>query len=383
MKLKILALACVLSTSAFNEEIANVCTDPIAKVCTSTVKARLAKQARIRLLKEEISKEASLNAAPKIAKMKSEVPVFRLIRRATREIKIYNKEVMASAKKRIGGLETIVTSPAYVNLLKSNLKQAIDESKFDSITKSNFKNTIDSIVIGNFSEFLDRANLEDDPKLREILSNPCGSNGLVQNAFATELLNENTKEKEKYVLICPGFLLTLAEESSDEERLNSIIHVISHEMGHHIDNSSVGNQYYARYLACVANGYVDAFGKSKEDEKFCKKNDKNPIACTGKVILSHSGEIIADAWGIKATAVHARNKGYSFEQTSDLITSSWNNLCTRRELRGKELEQELKEDGIHPLGDFRIGTLLRMDTGLTEYLGCGADVLNGKPICNF
>jgi hypothetical protein len=362
MKLKLLALACVLTTAsvAFNASAeSTVCSDPLTKICTETYGQRYVREQAITQLKAEISYEANKNAAPKIEEMKKEVSKWRFIRRAVRSFKITNQEIMASAKKRISGFETAVTSPENIALLKKYMKQAIDESKFDQVTKNNFKTTIDSIIIGNFSDFLDRANLEDDSKLVDILMNPCGSDGLVSNAFATTL------NKDKYVLICPGFLLTLSGESTPEEKLNSVLLTISHEMGHHIDNSKVGNEIYKPYLTCLSNNYADKLNKTKDDAKFCKKN---PEACNLKVVESHSGEIIADTWGGKVVEIHARSQAYSSAQTEELVVETANQFCGSG------------DEGIHPTGDFRITTLLRMNTDLMGTLGCGQEAAV-KTVC--
>jgi hypothetical protein len=363
MKLKLLVLACAVTTATFSFNASansSVCADPLAKICTETYPQRVVRDAAIQNLKYEISQEANKNAAPRIEEMKKEVSKWRFIRRAIRSYKITNQEIMASAKKRISGFETAVTSPENIALLKKYMKQAIDESKFDQVTKNNFKSTIDSIIIGNFNDFLDRLNLEDDAKLTDILMNPCGSDGLVSNAFATTL------NKDKYVLICPGFLLTLSGSSSPEEKLNTVLLSISHEMGHHIDNSKVGKEIYKPYLSCLANNYADQLNKSKDDAKFCKKN---PAECNYKVVESHAGEIIADTWGAKVVNIHARTQGYSSGETETLVVDTLNQLCGSG------------DEGTHPTGDFRMTTLLRMNTDLMSTLACGQEAAV-KTVCS-
>ncbi|MGZ3808778.1 MAG: hypothetical protein ACXVCE_11890, partial [Bacteriovorax sp.] len=198
-----------------------------------------------------------------------------------------------------------------------------------------------------------------------MLGNACGSDGLIDNAFATTL------KGDRYVLVCPGFLITLNQTASDSERFNSILHAISHEMGHHIDNSKVGNELYAPYLNCLSKNYSDSFKKSKSDEKFCKSNEKDPAKCSAKVALSHAGELIADQWGIRVTAIHVKAENYSFGETDQMLTDSWSKLCGTG------------DEGIHPAGDFRIGTLMRKNPGITDYLGCNQSETDLKPACTF
>ncbi len=366
MKSKTLLLACVLSASAFSfnafSQESKVCADPLKTICTDTVAQRAQRDVYINGLKKEIATEAEKNAAPRIAEMKKQYGgPLNYFRRLIRSYKIQNQEIMKSAKSRIGGLETVVTNPKNVSLLKNYMKQAIDESNFNQTTRANFKTTIDQIVIGNFSDFLERTGLEDD-FLGQLLNNACGSDGMVANAFAT------TIDKQKYVLICPGFLITLSQTANEQERLNSILHAISHELAHHIDNSKVGDEVYKPYLSCLSENYIDQFNSTSDDKKFCKKKAKTQEECNMKVTTTHGGELIADQWGIKVLAIHARTQGYSVAQTDSLLTSSWANLCGTG------------DEGIHPTGDFRIGTLLRVNPGISDYLSCNNSGVT-KPAC--
>jgi hypothetical protein len=241
------------------------------------------------------------------------------------------------------------------------MNQAIDESRFDAATKTKFKEIQSTIVIGNFADFLERTNLENN-FLAQLLSNACGSDGLVDNAFATTLGDQ------KYVLICPGFLITLSQDANPSERFNSILHAISHEMGHHIDNGKVGNEVYSPYLSCLADNYSDGFKRTEDDTKFCKKNEKDVAACNNKVVLSHAGELIADAWGIKVTEIHSRKENYSFAESDSMLVSSWNKLCGTG------------DEGIHPSGDFRIGTLMRVNPEISNLLACNNNTIT-RPAC--
>jgi hypothetical protein len=198
-----------------------------------------------------------------------------------------------------------------------------------------------------------------------VLGNACGSDGLVENAFATTL------KGDRYVLICPGFLITLNQSANNTDRFNSILQAISHEMGHHIDNSKVGDELYTPYLNCFAENYSDKFNKSSDDKKFCKANEKDADKCNFKVALSHSGELIADQWGIEVTAIHAKSENYSTGEADQMLTESWAKLCGSG------------DEGIHPTGDFRIETLMRKNPLITKYLGCNTSESNDKPACTF
>lgn len=340
----------------------SICTDALQRVCNETEAQRANRDKYVKALKDDISIEAAKNAAPRIEQMKKDIKPIHFIKRFLAQIRIRNQEIMKAAKNRIKGFETVVTDNNNVEKIKNYMYRAIDTSNFDSITKSKFKETIRSIVVGNFADFLERTDLENNV-LAQILGNACGSDGLIDNAFAT------TIKGERYVLICPGFLITLNQTASDEERFNSILQAISHEMGHHIDNSKVGNELYAPYLNCLANNYSDKFNRTKDDEKFCKKNDVTK--CNSQVVLSHAGELIADQWGIKVTALHAREQSYSIDQTEQMLTDSWAKLCGSG------------DEGIHPTGNFRIGSLMRKNPDINSTLSCLSSETDAKPACTF
>lgn len=359
-----LATLSTVSFSAMAASGASVCSDPLQRICKDTLAQRKEREVYVSKLKNEISQEASLKSAPRIDEMKKKVKPYRLIKRFLESTKIRNQEIMASAKKRIGGFEAVVTNNENVSKIKNYMYQAIDGTQFDTTTKANFKNVVKSIVVGNFNDFLQRTDLEDNV-LAQILSNACGSDGLVDNAFATTL------KGDRYVLICPGFLITLNQAATDGERFNSILQAIAHEMGHHIDNGDAGNAIYAPYLGCLANNYSDRFNKTKDDEKFCKKNEKEPAKCNDQVVLSHAGELIADEWGIAVTALHAKAESYSVADADQMLTDSWAKLCGTG------------DEGIHPTGDFRIGTLMRKNQEINNLLSCSSSETDAKPVCSF
>lgn len=356
----------VFSTISFKalalEQNSSVCADPIKRICTDTISQRKDRDAYVKVLKQEIAQEAAVNAAPRIEAMKHKISRIHFIKRMIQSYKIRNQEIMNSARKRIGTIESVVTSEDNIKKIKNYLAEAIDTSAFDELTKVNFKNVMKSVTIGNFNDFIEKTGLEDNA-LAQLLGSACGNDGLVENAFATKIKNE------RYVLICPGFLITLSQSPTETERFNSIIFAISHEMGHHIDNSNVGNDLYGNYLSCLSNNYADQFKRSKDDEKFCKTKAKSKDECDMKVTLSHSGELIADGWGLRALNLHMRYEQYSTLEADQLITDSWAKLCGST------------DEGTHPTGDFRITTLLRLNPNISEYLGCYNSEASDKPAC--
>ena len=365
MKSKTLLFAFVVSASAFSfnafSQEEQFCNNPLKTICVDTKDQRKERDSYITKLKEEIANEAEKNAAPKISEMEQQNRgPLRIFKRMFRRYKIKNQEIMKSAKSRINGIETVVTDPKYNSLLKNYMNQAIDQTNFTEATRTKFKKEIDSIIIGNFGDFLEKTNVENS--FIGQLFNPCGSDGMVANAFATKI------KDEKYVLICPGFLITLSQSPSEQEKLNTILLAITHEMGHHIDNNAVGDEVYMPYLACLSSNNSSQFSKTKKDEKYCNKKSVSSAECNMKVVKSHSGELIADQWGIKVLAIHAKTEGFSGAQNVELLTNSWASLCGTT------------DEGIHPTGDFRIETLLRTNPEISSSLSCNNSAIK-KPSC--
>ena len=343
----------------------NICAKTVETVCSGTQMQRAYGEKLLVQLKEQVAQEALELAIPKIEMLEKN-----LIKDSEKEeliFKTINQETMRVAKNKFARLESTVVTPQTVSLIKGYMAQAIDESTFNEAAKSYFKKTIQEVIVGNFADFLDKSGIE---KLDEVLNedderNLCGPDGLMDNAFATEVGGQ------KYVLICPGLLLTLEQNTNAQERLKSIIQILAHEISHHIDTRRVGTVPYAPYLMCMATHYGDKLKTHAIDEEFCRENADKPLVCEGKRVVRHSGELIADAWGIKVLNIHARKQNLSSLGVSDLISKSLVTTC------GKA------DDGVHPSGNFRIETLIKMDSEMSQNLGCAKAASQSKPTCSF
>ena len=370
MNSKKLLLACVLSVSAFTHNAysqeSKICSNALQTICTDTKVERAANQKNIEAIKKEISEVASAAAAPRIEVMKNENKGIRkFLKRLFSSMSIMNQEIMKAAKTRIGGIESLVNDPNNVALIKNNLKQAIDESNFNEATREKFKEKVDSIVVGNFGNFIEK--IEASAQEGQRMPNYCGSDGMTENAFAVVI------NKENYVLICPAFLITLSQTENDQEKLSKLIMLLTHEMGHHFDDRSFGRRTYESYLSCIADNYSSNLNKSKDDAKFCKEMAKKKYdskICDTRVVTSHMSELIADQWAIKALAVYAKNQQKSVSEFDSLLVANWSGLCGT------------KDEGIHPTGDFRIGTLLRINQEISDQLSCNNTEVK-TPACSF
>ena len=343
----------------------SVCSNPLQRICADTSNQRYERNLYIADLKKEIATEAIKNSLPRIAKMKKKIKPIHFFKRMIQATLIRNQEIMNSAKRRIVGFESAVTNAENILKIKNYLYLAIDNSSIAFSAKDDFKQIIQSVIVGNFNDFIERENLEDNI-FAQRLENICGADGLVDNAFSTNF------KGDRYVLICPGFLITLSQAATDSDRFNNMLHTIAHEMGHHVDNRHYFNiDVYGPYLNCISKNYSNYFNRSNEDIKFCRMNSSTQDACNQKITMSHSGELIADEWGIAATALHAKTQNYSFSETDKMLTDSWAKLCGAQ------------DEGIHPTTEFRIENLLRKNPEIVNYLSCLKSETNLIPTCTF
>ncbi len=343
----------------------SICSNPLQRICGDTFNQRRDRNSYITNLKKEIIDEARINSLPRIAEMKKKIKPIHFYKRTIRAALIRNQEIMASAKRHIVGFESVVTSVENISKIKNYMYQAIDNTHIDFLAKNDFKNIIQSIVVGNFDDFIKRENLEGS-LFAQRLENICGTDGLIDNAFSTTL------NGDRYVLICPGFLITLSQTASDSDRFNSVLHTIAHEMGHHIDNGHYfTSDVYAPYLNCISKNYSNYFIGSNEDKKFCRTKSTILDSCNRKITLSHSGELIADEWGIAVSALHIKAQNYSVFEAEQMLTDSWAKLCGAQ------------DEGIHPTTNFRIENLLRKNPEIVNYLSCLKSETSSNPTCTF
>lgn len=349
-------------TNAQQTSNESFCSDPVQRICGDTSIQRHERKSYINKLKKEISHEAKINSRPRIAKMKKSISSIHIFKRMAQSSLIRNEEILASVKRHIVNFESTIISVDNISKIKSYMYQAIDNSEIGLEIKDDFKKIIQSVIVGNFNDFLARESLEEGIFALQ-LENICGADGLSDNAFSTILRGD------RYVLMCPGYLITLSQTASESDRFNNILHVISHEMGHHIDNKHYfTSNVYEPYLNCITKNFSKHLNRSAEDIKFCRFNS---TSCDKKITASHSGELVADEWGIAVTALHAKAQNYSYIEADQLLTETWAKLCGAQ------------DEGIHPNTEFRIEYLLRKNPEIANYLSCFNSEINPAPTCTF
>lgn len=352
----------LFSFSAFSQD-SQFCSQPLKTVCKNSKLHNGLTSQSIKRLKDQIYKEAIKNAKPKIAKLEKQyTDSWHTNNRDKLRYKILNQEIMKSANSRIKGLESVVTNMKSISLIKSYMKMAIDESHFNESTRKSFKKTIDSVMIGNFSDYNMRKGTKDDYSKHK--TSPCGLDGMEVNATSTTFNNQ------KYILLCPGLLINYTQTLNEQEKLNNILFTITHEMGHHLENSKAADKVFIPYISCLVENYSDDLQANQEDKFFCQNIAKNKEECRIKVTVSHAGELIADQWAINVIAIYARTKKYSPTQTDLLLRNNLSKFCG------------MMDDGIHPSSDFRIETLLRVNPEVSNYLFCNNSKIK-KVACTF
>lgn len=347
MKSKTLIFACILSASTFSfsafSQNSKFCSDPIKTICIDTKTQIDARKLYIDKLKNEIAQEANKNSAPKIDKLeKPNSDYLQIVKYEARKKYISDQEIIKSAISKTKDIESVIYNQKNISLFKHYMKQAVEETNFSQSIRASLKKTIDEVVIGTYGDYLELARSKEYPE--DGFSNPCGTDGMNINAFASDLRDK------KFVLICPGYLITLNQIPNEQEKFNSIIQVISHEMGHHLYDHFVRLDIYRPYLTCLIDNYGHEFQNNE--------------------IRYHSKELISDQWGLKVLAIYLKEKRLSYTHTESIFKSNFAHICNTR------------NDGTHPSGDFRIETLLRVNPEISDHLSCNNSQVK-KAACTF
>jgi hypothetical protein len=403
----------MLFSHAYAEDF---CTNPLKVVCEETKQERAARDGEINRLKSEIRKEAAESAKQKIEALGTGGGVFGSVSRFFKKMKIENQEVIAAASRKLSGFEQNIVSADIIGTIKNYLKDEIDESQLSDQKKLQFKNKIEKVVVGNFSDYMEEIGAS-NRLLPQLFSSHCGLDGLVDNAFATKVADKD------YVLICPGWLISLNKAESKRDVLNQVMQVLTHELAHHIDSRDFESEYrqmtqciadqYGRVLnrnsrdaqkclesdqICIdayAKGKADAENKCQEEENQCRQSKGilcgvkaklcrvTPTArlyarkiscekkagddCRLKVAESHMGEIAADTWAAQVMGAYMKSESLNIQESTELVASNMMKLCGSQ------------DEGIHASGDFRILETIRKNPKIVDALGCAEE--NSESYC--
>jgi hypothetical protein len=403
MKVLLLSLSLSLGIQA-----SEFCQDPLKVVCTQTQEERNLRDQEIGRIKEEIRKEADAKAKKRLEELTNSGNgggIFGGLSRWIKQNKIYNQEIIRAAQARLSSFEQDIVSPSMVATIKNYLKSAVTQSAASESQKKNLHQRIDKVVVGNFSDYMDRANVENS-FLAQYFKAHCGLDGLVDNAFATRL------DGQDYVLICPGWLITLNREKDAQAVFHNVFQVLAHEISHHMDYAELP-AVYENYKQCFKDLYGNMLNSKDGDSRSClddaapctliKQNiEKNIVQicaerkeqctlgficgikeklclktqrltkmapyrrcmkevgdkCLERRVVSHMGEISADYWGSEVMALYMANENLSVVDSEEFIKTNMMNLCGSG------------DEGVHPSGDFRITRIIRHNPGINQHLQC-------------
>jgi hypothetical protein len=351
----LIVLGICLASFELSAQTSSVCSDSFQRICKDTEAQKKADEISHFKLIDEITTEANINAAPKILEIKNSINEAYVDKRAVALFKAKYHELIKSTKVRLGDFESVISNVDNANKIKEYMYQTIDKNNFDNKTKLKLKETVKSITVKTFTDFIEEPGRTNN-FLGKFVRN-CGPTGFRPGAFAAY-----TPEGEKYVIVCPTFSILLRKVSTEQERFNTVLHVITHEMAHHLDDSEMGVEIYNPYLKCVADNYADKLSINISGKK-CRANS---APCLTNTTLKHAGELIADQWAAEVVALHSKTEHSTYSDAEELVVDSMTNLCASR------------DEGIHPDGDFRIQSLIR-----TNFEALGCTETKTKPSCNF
>jgi hypothetical protein len=353
----VVLVICLASFHVF-AQTSSLCSDSFQRICKDTEAEKKADEISHFKLIDEITTEANINAAPKLLEAKNSITEAEVNKRAVALFKAKYHELIKSTKARLGDFESVISSVDNANKIKEYMYLIINKNNFDIKMKAKLKETVRGITVKTFTDFIEEPGRTNN-FLGKFVRN-CGPTGFRPGAFAAF-----TPEGEKYVIVCPTFSILLRKVSTEQERFNTVIHVIAHEMAHHLDNSEVGVEIYNPYLKCVADNYADKLSINITGKK-CRANS---VPCKTNITLKHAGELIADQWAAEVVALHLKTEHSSYFDAETLIVDSMTNLC------------KSKDEGIHPDGAFRIESIIKTNTNINEALGCTET--KTKPSCTF
>lgn len=347
------ALLMSVSFSLSAEEPSVLCKNPVAGICTNN-NYQKEREENLEKIKKQIKQDAEKEADKKIAEMKKSTSALNVVGRAYKASKIKNEEMMKAAKKHLGELDTITSNSGQVKLIKDYTKEAIDQSTFPIEVKEKFKATIDTVIVGNYAEFLEQINN------KEIMAEAssigaCGPDGLNNNAFSFNVWVGKTMRP--YLLVCPGFLINLKFIKNQQERFESMMRVLVHEITHAIDSGKFKD--YGNFIDCLAKHKADQLEMRLSPILYpnCSRKNPNTPECKRDLVLTHSRELIADEWAYKTMALYASKTKMSVDSLNKILTYTFAISCTST------------DDGSHPSGSYRIKAAIN-NPGMFDALNC-------------
>ncbi len=179
----------------------------------------------------------------------------------------------------------------------------------------------------------------------------CHADGLSDNAF------QSTVDGQRYVIFCPGTFLRAQRNGDDSiQNYRNIFSTIAHELGHTVDPEFYPKTY-GKFLGCVANG--DLGSLSTEGGSWQGSAEDIEKSLRSSIAQSHKREIVADYWAVQAQVAYFNDAPLlGAQERFDMIRQVYSGFCGG------------SDEGIHPVGYYRIAKVVGLDLGLRKALGC-------------
>lgn len=329
-------------------------------ICHDAAERRVKREKEVR---EEIKKEAKLRAKKQLKEEGGLTAQYATdgVYSWLEEYLLYEANLYEVAKEKLENFEKDIITKENVKEVKRLFKLAIQRSSLTNPQKKRFKRIINKTIVGSVKDLKVRAHFNRDFELLDAYKRYCGSDGWQENAFTTR-----TRYNRRYILICPGWLITLNKTKSKTLRLYNIFQVLSHELGHHIDADDFP-EVYKNFKKCNVDHYASKFNKTKKDAKKCERLSKDK--CNQLVVDSHADELIAETWSTQVMALYMRENKLSVAESESLLKESLLPSCGS------------SDEGIHPSTRFVIEKIFRKSPAIKEQLGCPMDYDNKSPWC--
>ncbi|MGZ3770937.1 MAG: hypothetical protein ACXVCP_15015 [Bdellovibrio sp.] len=329
----------VLFMSALNVHAAEnnlynqTCLNPYKTICADQTQLDLKRNQNIDEVREEIQKQAELIYEKT---EKKDRPSFFDFLKFSKNKGLMQQALRTASLQKIKEFEAIFLSVKNVSKIKGYFYNLIEKMNLNSSDKDLIKNQIEALDLLPYAEVLKK-----NPQIAEQI---CGADDEYKIG-AMHVRAENIDG----IVICPGLLFAQKDKIYNETlALSGIIAVVSHEMGHRIDNKRIGIGPYLDFYYCI----------------------KNKKIISGESMANQGHELIADQWSLLITAAFIKETANTAQNSMTLLKNGWSMLCGSI------------EDEFHPSAFTRINLFLTRSKLIRNAIGC-SPVSESNKSCYF
>lgn len=318
------------------------CADPVKAVCGTLLTNPIGREA----LLLQVAKAA---AAQALADIGGTPPAQLPPAAQAQALGRYQERLLLRLRERTSQVEWNAVQRS-VNRVRALLLSAIDRAYGPSRSMAQaLQGVLHEVRVLDSStlrQILSEGRDENAPALARAYARSCGWEGLGQNAFAASFTRTRggAAVVDRYFIVCPGLLLSAIGAGADaRSNLENLLFVVGHELSHHFDAEKMPT-FYEPYQRCLEG----LFGRVLP----------GPLA-------PRMGEISADFWGTEVLLGYLNESGQGPKSGP---TGQRERLWSLRQGVGALCGSQ--DDGVHPSGAFRIGSLLRHHPGIITSMRC-------------